>query len=210
MADSSWEQRRRDSERLWREIRARIEELDRGLAAEGGGEELTAVWRRRALELSRVVERDLERSALLKLVVFRLGLDRYAVRIAVVREIQKVGKITPVSTAPPFVAGIINLRGVVLSVIDLRLFFGLEPVAVGEGARILVAEARGMSLGILVEQVEEIVDVPAREVKPPLASAKGIAEDYVAGIVAFGSGMVVLLDLEKVLRNPRIVVDEVV
>jgi purine-binding chemotaxis protein CheW len=114
------------------------------------------------------------------------------------------------SDLPPFVAGVVNLRGAILSVVDLRAFFGLEPVPAGERARILVAEAPGMTVGLVVEQVEEIADVPAGEVKPPLAPARGIAEDYVAGIVALRGQMVVLIDLERVLRNPRIVVDEAV
>ena len=211
MSGPSWEQRRADSERLWSEIRRRIEELDRGIEEMATGEELAEVWERRALELARDVDREADRGESLKIVVFRLGADRYAVRITSVLEIQKVGRITPLPTAPAFVTGVINLRGVVLSVLDLRAFFGLEQVLVGEGARILVAEGGGMTVGLLVEQVEEITDVPAAEVRPPLAPSKGIAEDYVSGIVALRGGqMVVLVDLDRILRNPRIVVDEAV
>ena len=65
-------------------------------------------------------------------------------------------------------------------------------------------------VGILVEQVEEIVALPATQVKPPLSPAKGLVEDYIVGIAAHGEQMVVLIDLEKVLGNPRIIVDEVV
>ena len=80
----------------------------------------------------------------------------------------------------------------------------------GDGARIIIAESGGMLAGILVEQVEEIVDVPAAQIRPPLSPAKGAVEEYVTGIAAYGDKMVVLIDLEKVLRNPRIIVDEVV
>ena len=130
--------------------------------------------------------------------------------ITSVREILRVGHLTPVSTAPSFVLGVINLRGVIMTVLDLRVFFGLEPVPVGAEARIIIAEGGGMVVGVLVEQVEEIVDLPAAQVKPPLSPAKGLVEDYVVGIAAHGDQMVVLIDLEKVLRNPRIIVDEVV
>lgn len=210
MSGANWEQRRADSERLWAEIRRRIEELDRGIEELADGEALSEVWERRALDLAQDVDREGDRGEHFKIVVFRLGADRYAVRITSVLEIQKVGRVTPLPTAPSFVVGVINLRGVVLSVLDLRAFFGLEQVLVGEGARILVVEGGGMAVGLLVEQVEEIADTPAAEVKPPLAPAKGIAEDYVSGIVALRGQMVVLVDLERVLRNPRIVVDEAV
>jgi purine-binding chemotaxis protein CheW len=210
MTPGSWEQRRLDSERVWAEVRRRIEELDRCAGAAPEAEDLPALWRRRAVELAEGPDRDREVGELLTLVLLRLGADRYAVPITSVREILRVGRLTQVSTAPAFVLGVINLRGVIMSVLDLRVFFGLEPGPVGADARIIIAEGGGMVVGILVEQVEEIVDLPAARVKPPLSPAKGLAEEYVVGIAPHGDQMVVLIDLEKVLRNPRIIVDEVV
>ena len=209
MSPRSWEQRRLASERVWGEIRRRIEQLDHCPHAPEP-EDLAALWHRRAIELAEAADRDLETGELLTLVLLRLGADRYAVPITSVREILRVGRLTPVSTAPAFVLGVINLRGVIMTILDLRVFFGLEPGPVGAEARIVIAEGGGMVVGILVEQVEEIVDLPAALVKPPLASSRGIVEEYVAGIAALGGQMVVLVDLEKVLRNPRIIVDEVV
>lgn len=210
MTGRTWEQRRLDSERTWGEIRRRIALLEREVRIEPDAAELAALWRRRAAELAGAPDRDSEAGETLTLVVLRLGNDRYAVPITAVREILRVGRVTPVSTAPAFVHGVINLRGVILAVLDLRVFFGIDPGPAGEGARIVVAEGGGMTVGIIVEQVEGIVDLAAAEVKPPLPSAKGVAEDYVAGIAAPGGQMVVLIDLDKVLRNPRIVVDEAV
>ena len=204
-----WEQRRLDSERVWGEIRRRIEQLDLRPRA-SAAEDLAALWHRRAIELAEAPDRDLEAGELLTLVLLRLGADRYAVPITSVREILRVGRLTPVSTAPAFVLGVINLRGVIMTVLDLRVVFGLEPGPVGTEARILIAEGGGLVVGILVEQVEEIVALPATQVKPPLSPAKGLVEDYIVGIAAHGEQMVVLIDLEKVLGNPRIIVDEVV
>jgi purine-binding chemotaxis protein CheW len=210
VSEAAWEQRRLDSERVWGEIRQRIAQLERAVQSEPDPAELAALWRRRALELAAAPDRDREAGEMLTLVVLRLGNDCYAVPITAVREILRVGRVTPVSPAPAFVHGVINLRGVVVAVLDLRVFFGIEPGPAGDAARIVVAEGGGMSVGILVERIEEIIDLPATEVKPPLPSAKGIAEDYVAGIAAPGGRMIVLIDLDKVLRNPRIVVDEAV
>ncbi len=210
MVSDIWEQRRRESERVWGEIRRRIEQLDHPADNAPPAEELAALWRRRAVELADAPDRDREAGELLTLVVLRWGADRYAVPITSVREILRVGRLTAVSTAPTFVLGVINLRGVIMTVLDLRVFFGLETGPVGDEARIIIAEGAGMVVGILVEQIEEIVDLPAAQVKPPLSPAKGLVEDYVVGIAAHGDQMVVLIDLEKVLSNPRIVVDEVV
>jgi purine-binding chemotaxis protein CheW len=210
MSQRGWEQRRLDSERTWGEIRRRIEQLDRATHAAPPEEDLASLWHRRAIELAEAPDRDREGGEVLTLVVLRLGADRYAIPITSVREILRVGRLTAVSTAPAFVLGVINLRGVIMSVLDLRVFFGLEPGPIGPDARIIIAEGGGMVVGILAEQLEEIVDVPATLVKPPLTPAKGLVEDYVIGIAAYGEQMVVLVDLEKVLRNPRIIVDEVV
>jgi purine-binding chemotaxis protein CheW len=206
----SLEQRREDSARVWAEIRRRIESLDRAVDHPAEPEDLAALWHRRALELAEAPDRDREEGELLTIVIVRLGPDRYGLPITGVREIQRVGRITPVSTAPGFVRGVINLRGVIVTVVDLRVFFGLDPAPLGDTARILTAEGGGAAVGLLVEQVEGIVDLAAAEVKPPLAPAKGVAEDYVAGIAAPNGQMLVLIDLEKVLRNPRIVVDDTV
>jgi len=210
MTPHSWEQRRLDSERVWEEVRRRIEQLDRAAHAAPAAEDLSALWHQRAIDLAEAPDRDLEGGELLTLVLLRLGADRYAVPITAVREILPLGRLTPVSTAPAFILGVINLRGVIMTVLDLRVFFGLEPGPVGAAARIIIAEGGGLVVGFLVEQVEEIVDLPAAQIKPPLPPAKGLIEDYVVGIAAHGGQMVVLIDLEKVLRNPRIVVDEVV
>lgn len=205
-----WEKRRAESERVWKEIRRRIAQLERATDAAPVAEDLAALWHRRAVDLAEAPDRDREVGEVLTLVVLRLGADRYAVPIVAVREILRLGRVTPVSTAPAFVLGVINLRGVVMAVLDLRVFFGLEPGPVGQNGRVIIAEGCGMAVGLLVEQVEEIVDLPATQVKPPLAPVKGIVEDYIAGIVALDGQMVVLIDLEKVLSNPRIIVDEAV
>lgn len=210
MSAPTWEERRLASERVWEEIRRRIDRLELGPAETAPAESLAELWHRRAIELAEAPDRDRESGEVLTLVVVRLGADRYALPITAVREILRVGRVTPVHTAPAFVHGVINLRGVIVAVLDLRSLFGIEPGPAGEGARIIVAEGGGMAVGVLVEQVEEIIDLPATQVKPPISTAKGIAEDYVAGIATLAGQMVVLIDMERVLRNPRIVVDEVV
>ena len=210
MTRQIWEQRQLESERRWEQIRRRVEKIDRGADAAPAVEDLTALWHRRAIELAEMPDRDREAGELLSLVLLRLGADRYAVPITAVREVLRVGRLTPVGTAPAFVLGVINLRGVIMTVLDLRVFFGLEPGPVGAEARIIIVEGGGMVVGLLVERVEEIVDLPAAQVKPPLSQAPGVVEDYVVGIAAHGDQMVVLIDIEKVLSNPRIIVDEVV
>ena len=77
-------------------------------------------------------------------------------------------------------------------------------------ARILVVEGNGMSIGIFVEQVDEITNVTISDIKPPLSFAKGIKEDYVAGIVTARGEMMIIVEMEKILGNPRIIVNDTV
>lgn len=195
-------------EGIWREIHGRIEALSREFSGEISQEELKDLWYRRALELSRSQDLKTEESGTLKMVTFRLGSDRYGVSLAVVREIQRAGSITPVPTAPDFVSGVVNLRGNILSVIDIRVFFKLPGVVMGEKTRILVVEEGDLVVGVLVEKVDEIVDVSMEGVKPPLSLDKGITEDYIEGIATHRGEMLIIIDLEKILKNPRLVVEE--
>jgi purine-binding chemotaxis protein CheW len=195
-------------EGIWQEIHGRIEALSHDLSGEITEEELHDLWYRRALELSRSQEARADAGGSLKMITFRLGSDRYGVSLEMVREIQRAGRITPVPTAPDFVSGVVNLRGNVLSVVDIRVFFSLPGVVMGEKTRILVVEDEGLIVGILVEKVDEIVDVSMEGVKPPLSLDKGITEDYIQGIATHRGEMLIIIDLEKILKNPRLVVEE--
>ena len=107
---------------IWEEIHHRVEALS-AKADEMTEEELRDLWYRRALELGRVPEEVGERADFMKLVTFRLGPDRYGIEIGMVREIQRAENLTAVPTVPDFVIGVMNLRGNILSVVDLRIFF---------------------------------------------------------------------------------------
>ncbi len=197
-----------DQSEVWQEIHRRIDELSREVSGEMTEEELHDLWYRRALELSRVPAQEGQGSDSLKMVTFRLGSDRYGVGIDMVSEIQRAGRITPVPTAPDFVAGVMNLRGNILSVVDIRVFFGLPKVVMSEKTRILVVEGEGLRIGVLVDMVDEITDVREEGIKPPLSLDKGIAEDYIRGIATRRGEMLIVVELEKILKNPRLVVEE--
>jgi purine-binding chemotaxis protein CheW len=193
---------------IWEKIYQRIEMLTEEMEGELTEEDLRDLWYRRALELSRFSGPGLETDRKRKVVVFRLGSDRYGVSLDRVREIQRAGRITPVPTAPDFVVGVMNLRGNILSIIDIRIFFGLPKVTVSEKTRILVVEGEGLKIGILVEQVDEIHAIDEADVKPPLSLNKAIVEDYIKGIATHRGEMLIMVDLGKILRNPRLVVEE--
>lgn len=146
-------------------------------------------------------EEDGER---LEVVEFLLGAERYAVEASFVREVHPLREVTHLPCTPPFVLGIMNLRGEVLSVLDLRSFFDL-----GEGtaelSKVIVLRCATMEFGILADAVIGVRTILARGVQPSLATVAGIGADYLKGVTR---DHLVLLDAGKMLNDKRLVVHE--
>lgn len=104
---------------------------------------------------------------MIELLAFRLGEDRFCVDVAVVRELRSWSRPTPLPHAPAFLAGVINLRGTILPVLDLAVRLGLSPVAADNRNVIVVAEITGQSVGLIVDAVSDIHRVPRSILEPP-------------------------------------------
>ena len=140
-----------------------------------------------------------------KYLAFLLGREEFAIQVLKVREIMGIQDITAVPQTPVFVKGVINLRGKVIPVIDLRLKFGLPPVEYTQRTCIIVVQIQGpeggVSLtGIVVDEVSEAVNIAAGEIEDTPDFGDGIATPYILGM-AKGKGKVkILLDIDKVLQ----------
>jgi purine-binding chemotaxis protein CheW len=136
-----------------------------------------------------------------QLVVFDLAAEGYGVDIGAVREIIRMQDITKVPGAPPFVEGIINLRGNVIPVVDLRKRFALEVSERNRDNRILVVDIGGQDIGVVVDAVTEVLRIASDSVEPPSAVITTADSVYLLGIVKLEGRLVILLDLEKVLTE---------
>ena len=135
------------------------------------------------------------------LVVFRLGPESYGLRLEEVREIIMLGQITPVPRAPQFVEGVINLRGEVMPVVDLRSRFGLDRVPATSVSRILITRLAGVYTGLVVDAVDEVRPVDlARFGPPPPMTAVG-ANRYIEQVARLDHGMIFLLELQELLTE---------
>ena len=134
------------------------------------------------------------------LVVFTLANEQYGVGISVISEIIKLQPITYVPRAPAFVEGVTNLRGKVLPVLDLRKRFGLTVAAASRESRIVVAEINNILVGMVVDAVNEVLRVPQEAVEPPSPVVTTVDSAFISGIAKVGNRLIILLDLEKVLR----------
>jgi purine-binding chemotaxis protein CheW len=144
-----------------------------------------------------------------QLVVFELATEHYGVDIGAVQSIIKMEPVTVVPRAPEFVEGVINLRGTVLPVIDLRLRFGLTAEETTKDARIVVVEIDGTEVGMVVNAVSEVLMVGEEEIEPPSPVVTTVDSAFITGIakVEVGGGdsakgrLIILLDLTKVLSG---------
>lgn len=143
-------------------------------------------------------------SELLQLVTFTIGHEEFGVDILAVQEIIRTMEITKVPKAPHFVEGVINLRGKVIPIIDLRSRFNMSTKKHDKSTRIIVLEINTMIVGFVVDAVSEVLRVPANTVEPPPPVVAGVESEYISGIGKLDDRLLILLDLNKLLGGVEI------
>lgn len=139
---------------------------------------------------------------LLQLVTFNLVGEEFGLPILDVREIIRMVEVTPVPHSPSFVEGVINLRGQILPVIDLRKRFGLESSTADEDTRIVVVEINNNLIGLIVDGVNEVLRIPSETVNPaPQIVSSGIGAEYIQGIAHYDEKMIILIDMARVFNS---------
>ncbi|MFP4672107.1 MAG: chemotaxis protein CheW [Desulfohalobiaceae bacterium] len=141
------------------------------------------------------------RKDMLQLVSFKLKDEEFGVDILQVQEIIRMQEITHVPNAPDFVEGVINLRGRVIPIVDLRKRFGLESQEHGSATRIIVVMIGQVTVGLIVDEVSEVLRIPENTVEPPPPIVAGIESDYIKGVGKLEDRLLILLDLNKILSR---------
>lgn len=139
--------------------------------------------------------------AVLQCVTFRLDEETYGINVMQVQEVLRVTEIAPVPGAPDYVLGIINLRGNVVTVIDTRERLGLGSKERDESTRIVIIEADKLVVGILVDAVAEVVDLPVSEIESPPSVGNDESSKYIQGVVSRDGELLILVDLNKLLND---------
>lgn len=137
----------------------------------------------------------------MQLVTFNLGKEEFAVPILQIQEINRLTEITRVPKSPDFVEGVINLRGKVIPVIDLRKRFGLPQGELGKYARIIVVNMDSRMLGLIVDSVSEVLRLSEDAIEPPPPVVAGIDSEYIRGLGKMEGRLLILLDLNKILTK---------
>src|SRR5712691_3379112 len=163
------------------------------------------ILRARARALARPPERAAVAEASLEVLEFQLAQERYALETSYVREVHPLKNLTPLPCTPPFVLGIVNVRGSILAVLDLKKFFDLPDNGLTDLHRIILVGGNGLELGLLADISVGVRSIPVDSLQASLPTLTGIGAEYLKGVTA---ERLVVLDMGRILADPRIIVHE--
>ena len=196
----------------WREVERRLESAR--IATEHilapTAEDTQRILQERAQTLAREAAPAEAADASIEVIEFLLAHERYAIASGYVREVYPLEELTPLPCTPAFVLGIVNLRGEILPVIDIRKFFDLPEKGLTNLNKVIVLESAGsksgdMVFGILADAISGVCRIPRAGIQPSLPTLTGIRDDYLVGVTA---ERVVVLDAEKLLHDEKLIVNE--
>ncbi len=147
------------------------------------------------------LKKGLDKKEVFQLVTFRLGNEEFSLDILKVQEIIRHMELTRVPRTPDFVDGVINLRGRVIPVLDLRKRFGLPSEDKTNETRIIVVDVDDRTVGLKVDAVSEVLRIPSDTVEPPPAIVTGAESEYIKGVGKLDGRLLILLDVAKILSR---------
>ena len=137
----------------------------------------------------------------IQLACFQVGDQMYALDILRIKEVIRPQKLTPVPKAPEFIEGVINLRGVVIPVVDLRRRFDQAVIESGQKNRVIISVLAGKVIGLMVDEVAEVRNYTRQEIQPAPRFIKGKETDYFLGVCQRDDDLVMIINLEKILSS---------
>jgi purine-binding chemotaxis protein CheW len=194
----------------WPELRRRIDASDAALKRRltPSPEEKRKILHARARSLATSGKAEVTAPhTSLEVVEFVLGPERYAIESSHIREIQPLSEFTPLPCTPAFVLGLVNVRGQILSIINLKKLFDLPEKSLTDLNKVIIVYANHMELGILADTIVGVRSIPLEELDPALPTQTGIRAEYLKGIT---KDPMVVLDVEKIFSDEKILVDEIV
>lgn len=190
----------------WEEIHRRIAGVNQALA--GGwlpsAEEQQRILRERAEILAREVEKKTSESTI-EIVEFLLSNEHYGIESRCIREVYPLKEFTPLPCVPRFVLGLLNVRGRIISVIDIRKFFDMPEKGLSDLNKVIIIGDRQMEFGILADAILGVRNVAASELAESLPTLTGIREEFLRGVT---NERLVILDAARILADSNIVIHE--
>jgi purine-binding chemotaxis protein CheW len=190
----------------WETIHSRLNSVGVAIASgnEPGPEEKRRILKKRAEMLARGKASENDDDSL-AVVEFLLANERYGIETRYIREVYPLKDFTPLPGVPPFVLGLVNVRGKILSVIDIKKFFDLPDKGISELNTVIIVHNDTMEFGILADAIAGVSTIPVRTIGPPLPTLTGIRGEYLRGVT---EGRMVVLDAARILSDRNIVVEQ--
>jgi purine-binding chemotaxis protein CheW len=139
-----------------------------------------------------------------KVIVFQLKDEEFAVSVQQIGSIERIQTITRVPNTAAFVKGVINLRGIVTPIIDLRTRLGIEATEYNESTRIIIVYLDDMEVGLIVDAANDVIDISTDLIEPAPEVIGAVNADYIEGVAKLENRLLILLDLKRVLTNEEI------
>lgn len=177
--------------------------VDRSL--EPAPREKKKILKARARTLAREPEPEEAAEEYLEVAEFLLAYETYAIETAYIREVYPLKELTPLPCTPPFVLGIINVRGQILSVIDIKKFFDLPEKGLADLNMVIILHGDGMEFGIMADKILGVKSIPLSAIQPSLPTLTDIRAEYLRGVTEERG---IILDAKKILYDNRILVHE--
>lgn len=168
-------------------------------------EDKKQILRTRAQALAKEPVKEDPSAEYFEVIEFLLGHERYGIETRYIREVYPLRDLTPLPCTPPFVAGIVNLRGEIISLIDLKVFFELPEKELTDLNKVVVLQNSDVEFGILADEVSGVRRLPAAKVQQSLPTLTDIRAEYLKGVT---EDMLIILDAEKILSDKKIIVHE--
>lgn len=136
-----------------------------------------------------------------KIIVFQLDKEEYGIPVEQVQSIEKMQQITRVPRTKKFIKGVLNMRGVITPIADLRIRFGLDECHVSDQTRMIIVSLDEIEVGFIVDAANDVVDISVDDVEQPPEAAGSVPADYIIGVVKLNKRLITLLDLKTILTE---------
>lgn len=139
-----------------------------------------------------------------EVLAFRLGSEEYGINILKVQEIRGYDAVTKIANAPDYIKGVINLRGIIVPIIDMRIKFNLGAPTYDQFTVVIILHIENRTVGLVVDSVSDVLTLTADQIKPPPTIGTSLDTDYLTGLAAIGDRMLILADVDKLIASSDI------
>ena len=189
----------------WSAVHRRLQSVNAAIerAVSPSVGEKNSILKQRARILSQEARNNEAGEEYIEILEFLLAQERYGIETRHIREVYPLKELTPLPSTPPFVLGVVNARGRIVPVVDIKTIFGLPDRGLTDLNKLIIVRANGMELGLLADTIVGVQRVPLQGIQPSLPTLSGIRADYLKGVT---KERLVIIDAEKMLLDEKLLV----